>query len=117
MLGEGVGAGLGELEAGEVVAICDHISLFLRGKLKNEVGRETLCVALDLFIEAFGRHAVEGSEVGVQNNLLSSNGEDERIESSTVSLERIHDSEKEERVPMKLVLGKSLSVDSRLVSV
>jgi hypothetical protein len=26
-----------ELEAGEVVAICDHISLFLRGKLKNEV--------------------------------------------------------------------------------
>jgi hypothetical protein len=33
-----------------------------------------------------------------------------------VSLERIHDSEKEERVPMELVLGKSLSVDGRLVS-
>jgi len=116
VLGEGVGAGLGELEAGEVVAICDHTSLLDRGKLKNEVGRETLYVALDLFIEAFGRHAVEGSEVGVQNNLLFPNGEDERFESGTAGLERIHNSEKEERVPMELVLGKSLSVDGRLVS-
>jgi hypothetical protein len=29
VLGEGVGAGLGKLEAGEVVAICDHLAFLL----------------------------------------------------------------------------------------
>ena len=51
MLGEGVGTGLGELEAGEVVAICDHLFFLLRGKLKDEVGGESLSVALHLFVE------------------------------------------------------------------
>lgn len=84
VLGEGVGAGLGKLEAGEVVAICDHISLLVRGKLKYEVGGESLSVALRLFVEALGRHAVDGGEVGVQYNFLSSNAENERIESGWV---------------------------------
>ena len=85
VLGEGVGAGLGKLEAGEVVAICDHLFFLLQGKLKDEVGGESLSVALDLFVEAFGRHAVDGGEVGVQYNLVPPDGEDERIESGWVA--------------------------------
>ena len=84
VLGEGVRAGLGKLEAGEVVANCDHLAFLLRRKLKDEVVGKTLSVALHLFVEAFGRRAVNGGKVRVQYNLMATNGEDERFESSRV---------------------------------
>jgi len=66
VLGEGAGAGLGECEAVEVVSNCDHFPFLVGEKLKDEAGGEWLCIALDLFVEAFGRHAVDGGEFGVQ---------------------------------------------------
>lgn len=90
VLGEGVGAGLGKLEAGEVVTNCDHLLLFRLGEQKKKFLRETVGIALHSLVEGFRGHAVDGGEVGVQYNFLSSNGEDERIESGWVRRERFH---------------------------
>jgi hypothetical protein len=70
VLGEGVGQRLGELQLGEVVAICDHLGLLGRGELKHEVLREALGVALDLLVQPLGVHAVQRSQVGVDDHLL-----------------------------------------------
>ena len=66
------------------------LDLRVWGKLKDEVGGESLSVALQLFVEAFGRHAVNGGKVRIQYNLVTTNGEDERFESSRVRRERFH---------------------------
>lgn len=79
VLGEGVGKGAGKFEAREVVAICDHLGFFRSGDLKHEVLGGSIRVALDLIIEAFGRHALKSSEVGIKNHLLLAYGENERI--------------------------------------
>ena len=91
MLGEGVGTGLGKLEAGEVVTNCDHLLLFRLGERKKKLLRETVGIALHGLVEGFRGHAIDGGEVGVQYNFLSSNGEDERFESDWVRCERFHD--------------------------
>jgi hypothetical protein len=46
---------------------------FLLGcQLKHEVDRKSRKVALDLFIESFGRHSVEGRQVAIEKNVLMS---------------------------------------------
>ena len=84
VLGEGVGAGLGELEAGEVVTNCDHLPFFRLGELKKKILWKAFGIALHGLVEGFRGHAVDGGKVGVQNNLLTSNREDERFESGGV---------------------------------
>jgi len=46
---------------------------FLLGcQLKHEVDRKSRKVALDLFIESFGSHSVEGRQVAIEKNILIS---------------------------------------------
>jgi hypothetical protein len=46
---------------------------FLLGcQLKHEVDRKSRKVALDLFIESFGRHSVEGRQFAIEKNILIS---------------------------------------------
>ena len=46
---------------------------FLLGcQLKHEVDRKSREVSLDLFIESFGRHSVEGRQVAIEKNVLIS---------------------------------------------
>ena len=80
MLGEGVGACLGKLEAGEVVAICDHLRFLCGRELKHEVRGKAFGVAVDLFVEAFGGHPKKCGQVGVENDLLLAQGENQRFE-------------------------------------
>ena len=65
----------------EVVAICDHLTLLFNRKSEHEVSRETLPIALHLFVEAFGGDPVKSSEVHVQDNLLAPNKEDGALDS------------------------------------
>lgn len=48
VFGGGVGLHLGEFEFVQVVAICDHLGLLGWRELEQEIGAETLAVALDL---------------------------------------------------------------------
>ena len=49
-------------------------------ELEHEIHRETLGVALDLFVETFGGHAVKFGQIGIENDLLLAEGEDECFE-------------------------------------
>jgi hypothetical protein len=42
--------------------------------MKNEIRREALDVAIDLLIETCGRHAIDRSQVGVQQYALATDG-------------------------------------------
>ena len=90
VLGEGVGAGFRELEAGEVVTNCDHLLFFRLCELKKKILWKAVGIALHGLVEGFRGHAVDGGKVGVQYNLVTTNREDERFESSRVSRERFH---------------------------
>src|SRR5580700_5394877 len=46
--------------------------LLLGCQLKHEVDRKSRKVALDLFIESFGRHSVEGRQFAIEKNILIS---------------------------------------------
>ncbi len=41
-------------------------------QLKHEVARKSCEVSLDLFIESFGRHAIEGRQVVIEKDILIS---------------------------------------------
>lgn len=46
---------------------------FLLGsQLKHEVDRKSRKVSLDLFVESFGRHAIEGRQIAIKKNILTS---------------------------------------------
>jgi hypothetical protein len=46
---------------------------FLLGsQLKHEVDWESCKVSLDLFVESFGRHAIEGRQIAIEKNILMS---------------------------------------------
>jgi hypothetical protein len=45
---------------------------FLCRKLKHEVDRKSLKVSLDLFVESFGGHAIEGRQIAIEKNVLMS---------------------------------------------
>ena len=77
VLGEGVGQSFGKFEPGKVVAICDHLLLFCRGQLKNKILRKPCRITSYLLIQAFGRHIVNHGEIGIQQNPLVADGEDE----------------------------------------
>jgi flagellar hook-length control protein FliK len=44
--------------------------------LQHEIVREALAVALDLLIQAFGRHAIELGQIGVDDDALSTDNQD-----------------------------------------
>lgn len=41
-------------------------------QLKHEVDRKSRKVSLDLFVKSFGRHAIEGRQIAIQKNILTS---------------------------------------------
>ena len=44
----------------------------LGGLLKHEVDRKSCKVSLVLFVESFGRHAIEGRQIAIEKNILMS---------------------------------------------
>src|SRR3970282_2487434 len=65
----------------KVVSICDYLSFFLRGELKDEIFGETVPISLYLFIEAPSRHPVELGEVRIKHHLLTSDTQDSALNS------------------------------------
>jgi hypothetical protein len=61
----------------KVVAICDHLLLFPRGKLKNKILRKSCEIPFHLLIQAFRRHIVNYGEIGIQQSPLVADGENE----------------------------------------
>jgi hypothetical protein len=49
---------------------------FDRREAKEKIFGETLGVALDLFVDAFGAHPIEGGELGVQQHFVAAKDED-----------------------------------------
>ena len=76
VLGERIGERLRELQARQVVAICDHLQLFRVGKLEQEITRKPATIALDLLVETLGADALEPREIGVNDHTLSTDQQD-----------------------------------------
>jgi hypothetical protein len=56
--------------------------------MKAKIFRKAIQVAFDRLIEGFGRHAIETGEVGVDDDLLLPQGQNERFE-RRVGLHRV----------------------------
>ena len=52
MFGKGKRERGGKSKTVQVVAICDHLVLFLKGEPEREIFGKTVAVSLDLFIES-----------------------------------------------------------------
>jgi hypothetical protein len=48
--------------------------------LESEVRREAVSVAFERLVELFRRHAVASGEIGVENDALAANRENERFD-------------------------------------
>lgn len=67
-----------------MVTICDHLLLFVVRQLKNEILWRADGVAFDGLVQGLGRDAVDRCQVGIEKDLLSANGENQRFEESRV---------------------------------
>jgi hypothetical protein len=61
-----------------VVAICDHLGFFLGRQFEHEVARKATLVALYLFVQPFGGHAIKPSEIGIEHDAMAAHEEDAR---------------------------------------
>ena len=51
---------------------------FLLGELEHELFGESVGIAFDLFVEALGRNAVELGQIGIKNDFVATDAENER---------------------------------------
>jgi hypothetical protein len=59
-----------------VLAFCDHFCLLCGGQLKHKVFGKSIPVPFDLFVQPFGRIALELCEVGIQHYPFSADQQD-----------------------------------------
>jgi len=69
VFGERVGRCSGKLQLGEVVTVCDHLVLFGRGQLEQEVSWKATGVALDGLVQRFCGYAIQLGQIGVDDDL------------------------------------------------
>jgi hypothetical protein len=67
-----------------VVTICDHLLLFVVRQLKNKICRKAVFVAFDCLVQGLCRDTIDCCQVGIEKDLLSANGENQRFEESRV---------------------------------
>jgi hypothetical protein len=48
--------------------------------LEGEIGGEATSISLDRLIQSLGRHAVQASQIGIQDHALTASGENKRLE-------------------------------------
>jgi len=80
MLGKRIRQGFGKFELLEVVAICDHLGLLSGSELKQEVSREALPVAFDLFVKPLGFHAIQRGQVHIDHHPQATNDLDTALD-------------------------------------
>jgi hypothetical protein len=68
-----------------VVAICDHLAFLIITENESKVGRKSLRIAFYCLIESLGSHAIQLGQVQIQNDLLTSHGDDSLFKRSPAS--------------------------------
>ncbi len=69
----------GKFEFLEVVTICDHLCFFHLCKAKHEILWKTIGVSFDGLIKNFRLHSVSLGKIGIENDLLTAKGQDQRF--------------------------------------